>query len=203
MVERRVAGVRVTMVDNHDSFTFNLVQYMLELGASVDVVAHDACSAADILARRPSHLVLSPGPGRPQDVPVCLELGQLALAGRTPPLLGVCLGHQALCLRAGAHVRPAHRIVHGKGTPVEHDGHPLFDGVPSPLMAGRYHSLVVDPGSLPPSLRPIASTAAGELMAVAHSRLPVFGVQFHPESVLTENGHRLLANFLRFARGPA
>lgn len=195
------SGLRVVMVDNYDSFTFNLVQYLLELGAVVEVVRNDVCTPSDLSARRPSHIVLSPGPGTPADSGVCRALCRLALAGDLPPLLGVCLGHQTLCEIAGARVVGASQIVHGKATIVEHDGHALFAGIPSSFAAGRYHSLLVESGSLPPSLRPIASTRSGELMAVAHSTRPVFGVQFHPESVLTEGGHALLANFLRSEGG--
>lgn len=195
---RRGGTTRVLVVDNYDSFTWNLVQYLLELGAVVDVVANDAITVADVLARPPSHVVLSPGPGRPGESGVCLELC-LCLAdpeGPAIPLLGVCLGHQALCEALGARVVPAARIVHGRTSPIEHDGRGVFVGLPSPMHATRYHSLVVLEPSLPACLLPAARTPAGELMGVRHRDRPLHGVQFHPEAILSEHGHRLLDNFL-------
>ena len=186
----------VLMVDNYDSFTFNIVQYLLELGAVVDVVANDACDLADIVALAPSHVVLSPGFGTPAHSGVCRSICRWALEGSAPPVLGVCLGHQALCEAGGAVVSRADRVVHGKASRVEHAGHDLFAGVPSPFRAGRYHSLVVAASTLGRDFEAIAWTSAGELMAVAHRQLLVFGVQYHPESVLTEHGHVLLGNFL-------
>lgn len=191
---------RVLVIDNYDSFTFNLVQYLLELGAVVDVVRNDAITVDEVLADLPSHVLLSPGPGRPTDSGVCQALCATLAAGEGDapaiPLLGVCLGHQTLCEVLGGRVVTAERIMHGKVSPVTHDGTGVFAGLPSPLTATRYHSLIVPQQDLPSALRPVAHTDAGELMAVAHRQRPAFGVQFHPESVLTEHGHRLLANFL-------
>ncbi len=197
---RRRAGVRVLVIDNYDSFTFNLVQYLLELGADVDVYRNDAISEAQVLADAPSHLLLSPGPGRPRDSGVCQALCRAVCdAARTPtplPTLGVCLGHQTLCEVHGATVEVAGRIMHGKRSDIVHDGAGLHRGLPSPYAATRYHSLIVDEATLPDWLRADARTPEGELMGVRHVARPVFGVQFHPESILTEHGHRLLENFL-------
>lgn len=188
------------MVDNYDSFTFNLVQYLLELGAAVDVVRNDAIDVAGILALAPTHVVLSPGPGRPSDSGVCQAVCTQLCRTADLPLLGVCLGHQTLCEVLGARVTGAERIMHGKTSPIVHDGSGIFTGLPSPFVATRYHSLVALEPTLPDELRPIARTPEGELMAVAHVRAPAWGVQFHPESILSEHGHALLANFL--ATGP-
>jgi anthranilate synthase/aminodeoxychorismate synthase-like glutamine amidotransferase len=196
--ERRRAGVRVLVVDNYDSFTFNLVQYLLELGADVDVYRNDAITVAQVLADAPSHLLLSPGPGSPADSGVCQELclGVCDVEQTPLPTLGVCLGHQTLCDVLGATVQRAGRIMHGKRSAILHDGGGLYRGLPSPFQATRYHSLIVDEGTLPATLVADARTPEGELMGVRHATRPVFGVQFHPESILTEHGHRMLANFL-------
>lgn len=198
-VELARPGVRVFVVDNYDSFTFNLVQYLLELGAAVDVYRNDAISAEQVLADRPSHLLLSPGPGTPKQSGVCQELCRLVCAPERPllPTLGVCLGHQTLCEVHGATVRRADRIMHGKLSPIVHAGQGVFAGLPSPYAATRYHSLLVEPGTLPDTLIADAFTPEGELMGVHHRDRPVFGVQFHPESILTQHGHALLDNFLR------
>jgi anthranilate synthase/aminodeoxychorismate synthase-like glutamine amidotransferase len=190
-------GRRVLVIDNYDSFTFNLVQYLLELGAVVDVYRNDTIEAQQVLDDRPSHVLLSPGPGRPRDSGVCQALCRLlggphAGDASRIPLLGVCLGHQTLCEMHGATVQRADRIMHGKVSNVLHDGEGLFARIPSPFRATRYHSLIVDEGTLPPFLRAVARTAEGELMGVRHVEAPVFGLQFHPESILTEHGHRLL-----------
>jgi len=192
------APTRVVVVDNYDSFTFNLVQYLLELGAVVDVYRNDAITAGQVVADRPSHVLLSPGPGRPCDSGVCQDLCRALADDTVPkiPLLGVCLGHQTLCEVHGATVERARRIMHGKLSPILHDGLGVFAGLPSPFQATRYHSLVADPDTLPRFLVPVAYTEERELMAVRHARRPLFGVQFHPESVLSEHGHALLANFL-------
>ncbi len=191
-------GCRVLVVDNYDSFTFNLVQYLLQLGAVVDVYRNDAISAAQVLADRPSHVLLSPGPGRPSDSGVCQDLCRVLADADAPviPLLGVCLGHQTLCEVHGATVERAGRIMHGKLSPVHHDGTGVFAGLPSPFTATRYHSLVAREETLPATLAAVARTDQGELMAVRHTSRPLFGVQFHPESVLSEHGHALLTNFL-------
>ncbi len=189
-------GPRVVMIDNYDSFTFNLVQYLLELGAVVDVYRNDAIEAQAVVDLGPSHLVLSPGPGRPRDSGVCQALCLRVCTDATIPTLGVCLGHQTLCEVGGATVRRADRLMHGKRSPIAHDGTGVLAGLPSPMTVARYHSLLVDEASLPPALVPVARTAEGELMAVRHRERPVHGVQFHPESIASEHGHRLLATFL-------
>ncbi|MBX7081518.1 MAG: aminodeoxychorismate/anthranilate synthase component II [Nannocystaceae bacterium] len=193
---------RVVMIDNYDSFTFNLVQYLLELGAQVEVLRNDATDAAGVLARAPSHVVLSPGPGTPAESGVCRELCAVLAARGDVPLLGVCLGHQTLCEVLGGRVGGAPRIMHGKTSPIVHDGRGVFAGLPSPFLATRYHSLVgFEP--LPEVLIACAHTPQGELMGVRHVHAPLHGVQFHPESILSEHGHALLANFLAMAPGAA
>ncbi len=189
---------RVIVVDNYDSFTFNLVQYLLQLGAVVDVYRNDAVTAEQVLADRPSHVLLSPGPGRPEDSGVCQALCRVLADPAVPaiPMLGVCLGHQTLCEVHGATVERAGRIMHGKLSPMLHDGTGVFRGLPTPFMATRYHSLVALEATLPAFLLPVARTDQGELMGVRHTSRPLFGVQFHPESVLSEHGHQLLRNFL-------
>ncbi|HNZ97739.1 MAG TPA: aminodeoxychorismate/anthranilate synthase component II, partial [Thermoanaerobaculia bacterium] len=172
----------ILVVDNYDSFTWNLVQLLAATGAAVEVVRNDAASAAELLARRPAGIVLSPGPGRPETAGVCMEL----LRQRPEvPLLGVCLGHQALGVACGARCVRAPEVVHGKTSEIHHDGSGLFAGLPEPFAATRYHSLVLEPESLPAELRPVARTADGTLMAIAHRELPYHGVQFHPESFAT------------------
>ena len=187
----------ILMVDNYDSFTYNLVQMLTAAGAEVEVLRNDACGAEAMLEREPLGIVLSPGPGRPEDAGVCLDL----LRRRAPvPLLGVCLGHQALGLAFGATVDRAGRLMHGKTSPVRHRGEGLFAGLPDPFEATRYHSLEVKEGTLPEELEPVAWSDDGTLMGMRHRELPYWGVQFHPESVLTASGPRLLANFLDFCR---
>lgn len=190
------SGPRVLVVDNYDSFTFNLVQYMLQLGAVVEVVRNDAIDEQAAIDRGPTHLLLSPGPGRPTGSGVCQALCRRVCDDAPIPTLGVCLGHQTLCEVWGATVRRADRIMHGKVSPIEHDGSGVLAGLPSPITVTRYHSLIVEEATLPPTLIPVARTAEGELMAVRHREHPVYGVQFHPESILSEHGHRLLATFL-------
>lgn len=192
----RAAGPRVVMIDNYDSFTFNLVQYLLELGAVVDVYRNDAISAEAVVEVDPTHLLLSPGPGRPGDSGVCQELCRRVCHDVDLPTLGVCLGHQTLCEMEGATVEGAPRIMHGKVSPVEHEGRGVFEGLPSPMTVTRYHSLIVAEDTLPSTLRVTARTAEREVMAVQHHSRPVYGVQFHPESILSEHGHRMLASFL-------
>ena len=195
---------RVLVIDNYDSFTFNLVQRIGELGAQVEVVRNDALSAEEILARRPERLVLSPGPCTPNEAGVCLELIARAcgLDGFAPParqipILGVCLGHQSIGQAFGGKVIRARAPVHGKAEEIVHDGLALFRGLPKPLRGGRYHSLVVDRRTVPKDLKVSARTRDGIVMALRHRKLPVFGVQFHPESILTPDGQMLLGNFLR------
>ena len=196
--------MKVLIVDNYDSFTFNLVQRLGELGASVEVVRNDALSANEILDRKPGRLVLSPGPCTPNEAGVCLELIERAcgLDGfskppRAVPILGVCLGHQSIGQAFGGRVVRAREPVHGKAEEIVHDASGLFRGMPKRFEAGRYHSLVVEEKSLPKALKVCARTRDGIVMALRHQRLPVFGVQFHPESILTPDGQTLLGNFLR------
>lgn len=185
---------RLLLIDNYDSFTYNLAQFLGELGAEVTVVRNDAITVEAIAAFAPDGLVLSPGPGHPEAAGVTMDV-LARLAGKIP-VLGVCLGHQALAHAFGAAVVRAGRVMHGKTSPVHHDGQGLFAGMPSPFVAGRYHSLIVDKQTLPAELLVTAETAEGEVMGLAHRTLPLYGLQFHPESVLTEDGKRLLANFL-------
>ncbi|HVF61032.1 MAG TPA: aminodeoxychorismate/anthranilate synthase component II [Thermoanaerobaculia bacterium] len=183
----------ILIVDNYDSFTYNLVQLLAGAGAEIEVVRNDAATADELLARAPEGIVLSPGPGRPEEAGVCLDL-----LGRRPrlPVLGVCLGHQAMGVAFGAVVERAPRLMHGKTSPVLHDGRGLFAGLPNPFDATRYHSLEVKPETLPAELEPVAWTEERTLMAMCHRELPWWGVQFHPESVLTGAGPLLLRNFL-------
>jgi anthranilate synthase/aminodeoxychorismate synthase-like glutamine amidotransferase len=190
---------RLLLVDNYDSFTWNLVQYLGELGAEVEVFRNDQIDVAGIRARRPDGVVISPGPCTPREAGVTVPVIQ-ALAGETP-ILGVCLGHQAIGHAFGGKVVRNSRIVHGKASPVRHRGKGLFAGLPSPFPAGRYHSLVVERESLPRALAVTAWTDEGEIMGLRHRTADVEGVQFHPESILTEGGKALLANWL--ARLPA
>ncbi len=185
---------RVLLIDNIDSFVFNLAQAFEVLGAEVLVHRNDALSVPEALALQPTHLVVSPGPGRPEAAGVSEALIAACL-GRVP-VLGVCLGHQALCQVLGARVQPAARLVHGEAEVLRHDGRGLFEGLEGPVTVGRYHSLAVDPGSLPSSLEASAFAQDGELMAVRHRTLPVVGLQFHPESVLSPRGPQILGRFL-------
>ena len=187
----------VLLIDNYDSFTFNLVQRLGELGADVEVVRNDALSAEEILARKPERLVLSPGPCTPTEAGVCLELiDRVRSLSRPLPLLGVCLGHQSIGQAFGARVIRAREPVHGKAEEIVHDSTTLFRGMPKTFKAGRYHSLVVEEKSLPKTVKVSARTKDGIVMAIRHVKLPLFGVQFHPESILTPDGQTLLANFL-------
>jgi anthranilate synthase component 2 len=187
----------ILMIDNYDSFTYNLVQVLAGAGAAVEVVRNDAESVKALLARGPEGIVLSPGPGRPEDAGVCLELLR-----QQPqvPLLGVCLGHQALGVAFGATVDRAPRLMHGKTSPVRHEDLGIFAGLPNPFEATRYHSLEVKEGTLPAELEPLAWADDGTLMGMRHRQLPYWGVQFHPESVLTGAGAHLLGNFLDLCR---
>ena len=184
----------VLVVDNYDSFTYNLVQAFLATGAEVTVEYNDDITPerADRLA--PTHLVISPGPGRPEDAGASVEMIR-HFSGRVP-VLGVCLGHQAIGVAFGAEVDPALTLMHGKSSEVYHDRRTLFSGLPNPFVGGRYHSLAVSEMTLPDDLRISAYTSDGEIMGIRHETLPVEGVQFHPESVLTPLGHRLMSNFL-------
>ncbi len=187
------------MIDNYDSFTYNLVQYLGELGAHVDVIRNDAAPLDALLARAPDGLVISPGPGRPLDAGVTVAAVR-AFGERGVPVLGVCLGHQAIGEACGGRIVGARRLMHGKTSWIQHDERGVFAGLPSPFEATRYHSLVIERESCPPELEISASSEDGEIMAVRHRTLPVEGVQFHPESILTHEGKRLLANFLTRCR---
>jgi anthranilate synthase/aminodeoxychorismate synthase-like glutamine amidotransferase len=185
------------LIDNYDSFAHNLARYFTRLGQATQVVRNDAIDIAGVRAMRPAALVISPGPCTPREAGASLEI--VRQLHEEVPMLGVCLGHQVIAEALGAEIVRARIPIHGHASQVEHDGSGVFDRIPSPLAVGRYHSLVVEPDSLPRSLRATAWTADRVLMAFQHKHLPVFGVQFHPESVLTEHGYDLLANFLRLA----
>ena len=189
------------LIDNYDSFTFNLVHFLGDLGVPCAVRRNDELSAADALALAPDAIVLSPGPCTPNEAGICLDLIEAA-AGRVP-VLGVCLGHQAIGQAFGGQVVRADRPMHGKLSPIRHDGTDVFTELPSPFEATRYHSLVVEPETLPPSLVPTAWTSDGVIMGLRHRDLPIYGVQFHPESIASEHGHKILANFLALVRRPA
>jgi anthranilate synthase/aminodeoxychorismate synthase-like glutamine amidotransferase len=189
----------VVVIDNYDSFTYNLVQYLEELGAEVSVHRNDAIDVAGVEALSPDGILISPGPGRPEEAGVSLPL--LAGLGGKVPILGVCLGHQSIGQVYGGRVVRAPRLMHGRTSPIEHDGRGVFRGLPSPFTATRYHSLVVERESLPDCLEISAWTTEGEIMGLRHRALPVEGVQFHPESFLTEHGHALLRNWLSTLRG--
>ena len=184
----------IVVVDNYDSFTYNLVQYLAEQGAVVRVVRNDAVDVPELAAMAPEGVLLSPGPGTPDEAGITLACVH-ELAGRVP-LLGVCLGHQAIAQSYGGRVVRADRLMHGRTSPIEHEGKGVFEGLPSPFTATRYHSLIVARDSVPDSLEVTAWTAEGEIMGLRHREHEVEGVQFHPESFLTEHGHALLARFL-------
>ena len=187
----------ILLLDNYDSFTFNLYQAIAVLGAEVEVHRNDALTVDQVLARAPTAIVLSPGPGKPSDAGIQPEL--LRRLPDSMPLLGVCLGHQGLVERCGGVLERDPAPTHGKASLVHHDGDALFRGLPNPFPAGRYHSLRAKRDALPPELRLTAWTAEGLVMAVRHTTLPRFGVQFHPESILTPQGSKLVANFLELA----
>jgi para-aminobenzoate synthetase component 2 len=191
----------IVVVDNYDSFTWNLVQYLGELGANVRVVMNDEATAEGILADAPGGVLISPGPCTPNEAGISLAC-VTAMAGRIP-ILGVCLGHQAIGQAFGAKVVRAGRLMHGKTSPIEHDGKGVFASLPCPFEATRYHSLLVERASLPSCLHVSAWTAEGEVMGLRHERFEVEGVQFHPESVLTREGKHLLANWVGGLRGDA
>jgi len=190
------------LIDNYDSFTFNLYQYLSELGAEVEVVRNDALGVGEVERLGPAGIVLSPGPGEPDDAGICVELVR-ACAGRIP-ILGVCLGHQAIGRAFGGRIVRAAELRHGKTSLIYHDGRGIFAGVESPFEAVRYHSLAVERDSLPASLRVTAQTSDGTIMGLRHRELALEGVQFHPESILTAPGKQLLRNFLdQVERGAA
>lgn len=187
----------ILVVDNYDSFTFNLVHYLAELGAETHVVRNDALTAAEAFAMKPEAILLSPGPCSPNEAGICLDV--ITQAPETLPIFGVCLGHQAMGQAFGGEVIRAKELMHGKTSPIHHEGRSVFAGLPSPFTATRYHSLAVRAETLPDVLEITARTADGEIMGLAHRTRPIHGVQFHPESIATEHGHDLLANFLDLA----
>lgn len=187
----------IFILDNFDSFTYNLAQYFEQLDCQVEVRRNNAVTAAEVMALRPEAIVLSPGPGRPETAGIMLEL--IAEASGKVPLLGVCLGHQALGIHFGGKVVAAKKIMHGKLSPITHDGRGVFKGMPSPLKMVRYHSLAVEEASLPECLEVSARSDDGEIMGMRHKTLPIESVQYHPESILSVGGKRQLANFLALA----
>jgi anthranilate synthase/aminodeoxychorismate synthase-like glutamine amidotransferase len=190
---------RLLLIDNYDSFTYNLVQAFLVLGADVRVFRNDAIDIAAAQALAPTHLCISPGPGTPYDAGVSMDMIR-AFAGKIP-VFGVCLGHQSIVEVFGGKVVRAGRLMHGKTSRIDHDGQSLFTGLPQQCEVGRYHSLIAQPDTLPPVLEVTARTPEGEIMGVRHRTLSVEGVQFHPESVLTPDGPKLMQNFLRIEAG--
>jgi anthranilate synthase component 2 len=187
----------ILVIDNYDSFTYNLVHYLNELGAETRVWRNDALTADQALALKPQAVLLSPGPCTPDEAGICLDL--LARAPRDLPILGVCLGHQAMGQAEGGKVIRAKTLMHGKTDSIHHNGAGLFKDIPSPFTATRYHSLAIDRSSLPNTLEVTAWTDDGEIMGVQHRDRPMYGVQFHPESIATQYGHEMLANFLDLA----
>jgi len=187
--------VRMLLIDNYDSFTYNLVQAFAAMGATVMVYRNDAITVDESVALEPTHLVISPGPGRPEDAGVSLDMIG-AYAGKIP-ILGVCLGHQSIVQQQGGRIVRADRLMHGKTSMVKHDGQSIFAGLSNPFEVGRYHSLCAEQASLPDELVVTAQTERDEIMGVRHKTLPIEGVQFHPESVLTPEGDHLMANFMR------
>ena len=190
------------LIDNYDSFTYNLVHYLGELGAGIVVRRNDALTVRDALAMNPTGILLSPGPCDPEQAGICLALTEAAAETQTP-LMGVCLGHQTIGQAFGGKVVRCHEIVHGKTGRINHTGTGVFAGLPSPFEATRYHSLVVDRDSLPDCLEITAELADGTIMGLRHMELPIHGVQFHPESIASEHGHALLKNFLNEMKVPA
>ncbi len=184
----------ILVIDNYDSFTYNLVQYLSELGAEVMVQRNDAMTVQEIHELRPSGVLISPGPGRPEEAGVSLEL--IAKLGSSTPIFGVCLGHQSIAQHFGASVVRAERLMHGRTSEILHEGRGVFENLPSPLTATRYHSLIVNRDTIPDLLEVTAWTEEDEVMGIRHRELPIEGVQFHPESFLTEHGHDLIRNWL-------
>ena len=194
-LQEQGSPVRLLMIDNYDSFTFNLVQYLGELGAQVEVVRNDVEKVDELLERDPAGVVISPGPGEPKAAGISVEMVS-ACAKRKIPLLGVCLGHQSIGVAFGGKIVRARSIMHGKVSSIEHDGSGVLRGIPSPFEATRYHSLVIERESCPEELVITARSDDGEIMAVRHREFPIEGVQFHPESILTRIGKTLLGSFL-------
>jgi len=184
----------ILVIDNYDSFTYNLVQYIGELGAELEVRRNDQITLAEIAEMRPAKIVISPGPGTPDDAGISLDI--IREFGPNTPIFGVCLGHQAIGQALGGKVIRAERLMHGKTSPITHDGAGIFSHLPSPLTATRYHSLIVERDTLPDSLVITAETSEGEIMGLRHKTWPLEGVQFHPEAVLTEHGKQMVRNFV-------
>ena len=184
----------ILVIDNYDSFTYNLVQYLGELGAEVEVRRNDVASVDDIRAMAPAGVLISPGPGRPEEAGVSLDV--IAELGAQIPIFGVCLGHQSIAQHFGASVVRAERLMHGRTSEIHHEGRGVFERLPTPLTATRYHSLIVERDSIPDEIEVTAWTDQGEVMGLRHTKLPIEGVQFHPESFLTQHGHDLIRNWL-------
>lgn len=185
------------LIDNYDSFSYNLFQYIGELNPDIRVIRNDEMTLEEIRALKPDRIILSPGPGRPEDAGIIVDAAREL--GRDIPLLGVCLGHQAICAAFGATVTYAKALMHGKQSVVRQKGNsPLFEGLPETFSVARYHSLAADPETMPECLQVTARTEDGEVMAVQHREYPIYGVQFHPESILTPEGHKMLENFMAF-----
>ncbi|MEW6105094.1 MAG: aminodeoxychorismate/anthranilate synthase component II [Bacillota bacterium] len=182
------------VVDNYDSFTYNLVQYLGELGSNVAVFRNDAITVDAILKLSPERIVISPGPCTPNEAGICLEL--VERLGSSIPILGVCLGHQVIGQAYGGEIVRAKTLMHGKVSMIAHNGHGIFKGLKNPFAAARYHSLVINPGKIPACLQVTATSEDGEIMGIKHRELPVWGIQFHPESILTKEGKRIIRNFL-------
>lgn len=186
----------IVLIDNYDSFSYNLFQYVGELGGELKVIRNDEMTVEEIAKLSPSHVIISPGPGRPEDAGIIIDAARLL--PKTIPILGVCLGHQAICAAYGATVTYAKKLMHGKQSEIETDrDSPLFKNLPEHIKVARYHSLAVDESTLPDTLKVIGRTTDGEVMAVAHTEYPIYGVQFHPESILTPDGKTILKNFIK------
>ena len=188
----------ILLIDNYDSFSYNLYQLIGSIVPDIRVIRNDEMSPERIDALGPDAIVLSPGPGRPEDAGVCIDV--IRRLGDRYPILGVCLGHQAICAAYGARITYARQLMHGKQSAISMEGDPIFDGVPQNTPVARYHSLAADPDTVPDCLRTIASTDDGEIMAVRHVTNTVYGVQFHPESIMTPEGERMMRNFIEIAR---
>jgi len=189
------------VIDNYDSFTYNLVQYLGEMNVEMQVYRNDRITLEQIRALEPERILISPGPCSPRESGLSNEI--IRESGRTTPLLGVCLGHQCIGHTFGAQVVVNYRMMHGKTSPIRHNGKDLFEGMPNPFQATRYHSLVIQRDTLPDFLEVTAETDEGEIMGVRHRQYPIWGVQFHPESILTENGRTILKNFLKLGKRPS
>jgi para-aminobenzoate synthetase component 2 len=198
MADKSFDHVRMLLIDNYDSFTYNLVQAFAAHGADVMVYRNDQITTDEALALEPTHLVISPGPGRPEDAGVSLQM--IAAFAGLVPILGVCLGHQSIVQQQGGEIVRAERLMHGKTSQIKHDGKSVFEGISQPFEVGRYHSLCAQTSSLPDTLEITAETDSGVIMGVRHKSLQIEGVQFHPESVLTPEGETLMTNFMRIQR---